>query len=667
MHSFRILLALLLVLLIAPTAKAQYVFLDANGDGVNDGSDHLNATGPTDLDIWFITNQNRDGSPATCTTNPSEPLTILSYEIVLRATHGTLRFGPMRNRLPFTGTPVCFAGYVDTTGATVYHNGWGYRDMFPPGRYLVATLTVEILSGSPSLSFANDAGPEQPTDLTSFGTLCEESDFDNTHELGKDFFDAGGIGVPTAEAGGPYAGVVGRDIQFSGEGSSDPDGAPLDYAWTFDDGGSAAGALALHAFSTAGSHTARLVVSNASGSDEDMADVAVATPNVPVAKAGGPYRGRSGAPVGFSGSLSFDPDGDPLTYAWEFGDGAFGGGELPHHIYDADGTYTVRLTVRDADHASTDETTATIVTPVNNVPIADAGGPYVGIADRWIQFNATASRDPDGDFLSFIWDFGDNLRGIGIVSAHAYRQAGSYVVTLTASDGIASGYAQSTATIAPSLPAEAFLEGHGTIVNVDDPDELVIVRVQPVDGAFLPDDVDLDGALLRVEKLDGSTAEVPPVHAILLQDDSDHDGVPEFVAAFPRASFRDLVAADAIRGRTHLQFVGGLYRGGSYVGAFDATFVRANQFDLTVTPNPFNPVTHIIIHTKSSGAVTAKLFDVHGRMVKTILRGEPTTAGRHDLAFEARDDAGMRLASGLYFLQVVTADGTKTGRVVVAK
>src|SRR5512147_295693 len=168
MYRFRGLFVFLLLLLAAPAARAQYVFLDANGDGVNDGNDHLNATGTTYLDIWFVTNQNRDGSPAFCKTDPTQPYTLTSYEFVLVATHGKIHFGPLQNRIPFSGRSACFASYPDTTNTTVYHNGWGYRDLFPPGRYLVATLPVEILEGSPSLSFVG-VSPLEPVDLTAFG------------------------------------------------------------------------------------------------------------------------------------------------------------------------------------------------------------------------------------------------------------------------------------------------------------------------------------------------------------------------------------------------------------------------------------------------------------------------------------------------------------------
>ena len=51
--------------------------------------------------------------------------------------------------------------------------------------------------------------------------------------------------------------------------------------------------------------------------------------------------------VSFQGHQSSDPDGDPLTYAWEFGDSNSSSGLTVSHAYAAEGPYTVRLTVTD--------------------------------------------------------------------------------------------------------------------------------------------------------------------------------------------------------------------------------------------------------------------------------------------------------------------------------
>lgn len=81
----------------------------------------------------------------------------------------------------------------------------------------------------------------------------------------------------------------------------------------------------------------------------------------PLAKAGVPYIGIRGVPVPFDGSHSNDPDGNIITYDWDFGDSTFGSGIRPTHAYDQAGTYEVVLKITDGYNAtSTSSTTATI-------------------------------------------------------------------------------------------------------------------------------------------------------------------------------------------------------------------------------------------------------------------------------------------------------------------
>ncbi|MDD5502544.1 MAG: PKD domain-containing protein [Candidatus Thermoplasmatota archaeon] len=59
----------------------------------------------------------------------------------------------------------------------------------------------------------------------------------------------------------------------------------------------------------------------------------------------------------------------------------------------------------------------------------------VGGVSEDMAFNASASSDPDGDALTYVWDFGDGTTGEGVSTAHAYSAAGLFNVTLTVWDG----------------------------------------------------------------------------------------------------------------------------------------------------------------------------------------------------------------------------------------
>ena len=177
---------------------------------------------------------------------------------------------------------------------------------------------------------------------------------------------------PVANAGGPYFGVAGEtSVVFDGSGSSDPENATLDYFWDFGDGSTGTGVAPTYVYPLAGSYTVTLVVSdgpNESAPAFASAEISEPVANVaPLANPGGPYTGQPGVAITFDGSGSSDPNGDAITWAWDFGDGAMGTGPTPSHVYAGIGDYTVSLTVNDGQLDSLAVTTA--------VTIADATDP----------------------------------------------------------------------------------------------------------------------------------------------------------------------------------------------------------------------------------------------------------------------------------------------------
>ncbi|WP_374196809.1 carbohydrate-binding protein [Streptomyces sp. ISL-100] len=73
--------------------------------------------------------------------------------------------------------------------------------------------------------------------------------------------------------------------------------------------------------------------------------------------------GKAPLAVAFSSAGSSDPDGDPLSYAWKFGDGGTSAAANPSHTYTVNGQYTAELTVSDGTGKST---TASVQVTVGN-------------------------------------------------------------------------------------------------------------------------------------------------------------------------------------------------------------------------------------------------------------------------------------------------------------
>ena len=83
----------------------------------------------------------------------------------------------------------------------------------------------------------------------------------------------------------------------------------------------------------------------------------------PVADAGGPYSGIVGQNIYFNGLQSSDPDNDPLSYVWDFGDGTTSTGATPAHVYNVADVYEVTLTIDDGVGSAT-ATTSIVISPL---------------------------------------------------------------------------------------------------------------------------------------------------------------------------------------------------------------------------------------------------------------------------------------------------------------
>jgi len=93
------------------------------------------------------------------------------------------------------------------------------------------------------------------------------------------------------------------------------------------------------------------------------------------------------------------------------------------------------------------------ITPFLATPTATfTMNPQNPVVGDIITFNASASVDPDGDIVKWVWDFGDKNTGTGETFNHTYASAGDYTVRLTVVDdhGISSRNTTTLTVIAPS-------------------------------------------------------------------------------------------------------------------------------------------------------------------------------------------------------------------------
>jgi hypothetical protein len=69
------------------------------------------------------------------------------------------------------------------------------------------------------------------------------------------------------------------------------------------------------------------------------------------------------------------------------------------------------------------------------------------------------------------------------------------------------------------------------------------------------------------------------------------------------------------------------------------------------TPNPFNPTTSIAFELPGQGHVALRVFDVGGKLVRTLVDGQ-RNEGSHVVTWNGRDDVGRAVASGVYLYRL---------------
>jgi len=191
---------------------------------------------------------------------------------------------------------------------------------------------------------------------------------------------------------------------------------------------------------------------------------------------------NAGGTVNWSASVK-DISSYRRSYLWEFGGGSPSSSDNATQTvsYSNAGKFETKLKVRDREHEAECKTSVTVREAANKAPTAEAGSPVSGTVGVAVAFDGSGSSDPDGNIVSYAWNFGDSSgTGSGVKPSHAYSAAGTYNVTLTVTDNRgAKGTDTTTATItdggggpgpAPDVSINSTSRSCGDAADPNDPD-----------------------------------------------------------------------------------------------------------------------------------------------------------------------------------------------------
>ena len=107
--------------------------------------------------------------------------------------------------------------------------------------------------------------------------------------------------------------------------------------------------------------------------------------------------------------------------------------------------------------------------------------------------------------------------------------------------------------------------------------------------------------------------------------------------------------------------------GGLGVDGITGNSVVPTEFALEQNfPNPFNSTTQIRFALPQAGYVSVMAYDLLGREVSTLLRGE-RDAGWHQIGWQATGDSGRSLPTGTYLIQMISGEFMQTRKVVLMR
>ena len=199
------------------------------------------------------------------------------------------------------------------------------------------------------------------------------------------------------------------------------------YRWDFGDNSTSDSLNPTHVYNSYGNFTVRLMVTRSNGCTDTITKkqfIEIAKPKVIFINL--PDSGCVPYSKYFSANVTTV---DSVTnYLWDFGDGTTSTDATPTHIYNQQGVFTVKVTIKTAggcmDSAMMPKAIITNSRPVVNF----SASPLNSCASTVIKFKDESSSDA----IKWLWDFGDGTTSISKNPLHSYNDTGYFDIQLVA-------------------------------------------------------------------------------------------------------------------------------------------------------------------------------------------------------------------------------------------
>ncbi|WP_231593418.1 PGF-pre-PGF domain-containing protein [Methanosarcina siciliae] len=204
----------------------------------------------------------------------------------------------------------------------------------------------------------------------------------------------------------------------------------------------------VHTYTTPGTYTVNLTVTNDVFSDSMLQTIKVVEPATPVANfTSNCTTGNQPLSVAFTDTST----GVRTSWEWDFGDGNTSTGQNPVHEYSSVGNYSVRLTVTN-DEGSNSTQKVNYITVLPQPPSANF---YSNVTSGNVPLTVQFCDSSTGTPASWNWDFGDGYTSTEQNPVHTYCTAGTFNICLAVSN--TGGASSKTASI--SVLEESSSEG----------------------------------------------------------------------------------------------------------------------------------------------------------------------------------------------------------------